>query len=273
MEILNKTGLSRLIENIFNTFSKIGHTHTVSQITNFPKIPTKTSELTNDSGFKTTDNNTTYSISKSGSSVVLTGSDKSSTSVSFSASDVGADVSGAASTALNNAKSYTDTEIEEAVASIQSKLDAKVPTNRTINGKALSQNISLSASDVGADASGAANTALTNAKSYTDTEISELSTSVQSKLDAKVPTSRTVNGKALSTNITLTASDVGADASGAANTALTNAKKYTDDQLATIPTESATTDEILDFIGDGISEVLIDYEIATVSEVQNYINV
>ena len=34
-------------------------------------------------------------------------------------------------------------------------------------------------------------------------------TSLQSTLDAKVPTSRTVNGKALSANITLSASDVG----------------------------------------------------------------
>lgn len=44
-------------------------------------IPTKTSQLTNDSGFKTTDNNTTYSLSKSGSTITLTGSDGSKTSV------------------------------------------------------------------------------------------------------------------------------------------------------------------------------------------------
>lgn len=50
-----------------------------------------------------------------------------------------------------------------------------VPTSRTVNGKALSGNVSLSASDLGA-----------------------------------VPTYRTVNGKALSGNITLSASDVGA---------------------------------------------------------------
>ena len=50
-----------------------------------------------------------------------------------------------------------------------------VPTSRTINGKALSSNITLSASDVSA-----------------------------------VPTSRTINGKALSSNITLSASDVSA---------------------------------------------------------------
>ena len=36
------------------------------------------------------------------------------------------------------------------VTNLQSSLDAKVPTSRTINGKALSSNISLTASDVGA---------------------------------------------------------------------------------------------------------------------------
>lgn len=48
---------------------------------NTSAIPTKTSQLTNDSGFKTTDNNTTYSISKSGSTITLIGSDGSTTSV------------------------------------------------------------------------------------------------------------------------------------------------------------------------------------------------
>lgn len=44
------------------------HTHTKSEITDFPTIPTKTSQLTNDSGFKTTDNNTTYDFSATKSS-------------------------------------------------------------------------------------------------------------------------------------------------------------------------------------------------------------
>lgn len=44
-------------------------------------VPTKISELTNDSGYKTTDSNTTYSLSKSGSTITLTGSDGSTTSV------------------------------------------------------------------------------------------------------------------------------------------------------------------------------------------------
>lgn len=60
-------------------------------------------------------------------------------------------------------------------SSIQTQLNGKVPTSRTVNSKELSSNITLSAADVNA-----------------------------------VPTSRTVNGKSLSSNITLSASDVGA---------------------------------------------------------------
>lgn len=38
-------------------------------------VPTKVSELTNDSGYKTTDNNTTYTLTKSGANISLSGSD------------------------------------------------------------------------------------------------------------------------------------------------------------------------------------------------------
>ena len=55
-------------------------------------VPTKTSQLTNDSGFKTTDNNTTYSLSKNGSTITLTGSDGKTTSVTDS--DTIVDISG-----------------------------------------------------------------------------------------------------------------------------------------------------------------------------------
>lgn len=66
-----------------------------------------------------------------------------------------------------------------------------VPTNRTINGKALSTDISLTASDTGARPS-----------TWTPTA---------AEIGA-VPTTRTVNEKALNTDISLTATDVGARA-------------------------------------------------------------
>jgi len=58
------------------------------------------------------------------------------------------------------------------------------------------------------------------------------------------PTSRTVNGKELSSNITLSASDVGADASGSANTALNSAKSYTDDAIEALGDTYYTEAEI-----------------------------
>lgn len=72
------------VKKAIGLFEPKSHTHTKSQITDFPTIPTKTSQLTNDSGFKTTDNNTTYSLSKSGSTITLTGSDGKTTSVTDS---------------------------------------------------------------------------------------------------------------------------------------------------------------------------------------------
>ena len=61
-------------------------TYTAAEVGALPStttIPTKTSQLTNDSGFKTTDNNTTYSLSISGSTITLTGSDGSTSSVTL----------------------------------------------------------------------------------------------------------------------------------------------------------------------------------------------
>lgn len=57
-------------------------------------------------------------------------------------------------------------------------------------------------------------------------------TDLQSSLDDKVSISRTVNGKTLESNITLSASDVGADPSGSASSALSSAQAYTDEQVA-----------------------------------------
>ena len=44
-------------------------------------IPTKTSDLSNDSGYKTTDTNTTYTLTKEGNQIVLNGSDGSKSNV------------------------------------------------------------------------------------------------------------------------------------------------------------------------------------------------
>ncbi len=78
---------------------------------------------------------------------------------------------------------------------LQTALDAKVPTTRTVNGHALSSNVTVSASDVGAP-SGSGTSTGTNTG---DQDLSGL-----------VPKTTTVNGHALSSNVSVTAGDVGA---------------------------------------------------------------
>ena len=97
-----------------------------------------------------------------------------------------------------------------------------VPTSRTVNGKALSQDISLAARDVGARPDtwtpSAADVGALPAQTGTQGQllgftannvVGAVAAPTADSLGA-VPTSRTVNGQALSQNITLDAEDVGA---------------------------------------------------------------
>lgn len=90
------------------------------------------------------------------------------------------------------------------------------------------------------DAKDSANKALEDANLYTDEAMKEKADLVhthsidevnelQTALDAKVPTDRTVNGKSLTDNITLTYEDVGADPVDSAKNALETANQYTDE--------------------------------------------
>ena len=108
------------------------------------------------------------------------------------------------------------------VTGLQGALDAKVPTSRTVNGKALSANISLAKADVG----------LANVENKSSTELSTLIRSqivaddvpvipimkvdglgdslslVWIGLNQKVEKTTTINGKALDTNISLGGQDI-----------------------------------------------------------------
>ena len=119
-------------------------------------------------------------------------------------------------TATANELNYVD----GVTSNIQTQLNDKVPTTRTVNGKTLSADITLSANDVGADASGAANTALTNAKSYTDGQIdamvgdktvsAQISAAVANKADSDHTHSSYVNQKAFS-NVKVDSTTIAAD--------------------------------------------------------------
>lgn len=91
---------------------------------------------------------------------------------------------------LNN--TVTSTAIDQAATANAVKLandnaNTRVPSTRTVNGLALSSNISITAALVGA---------------YTTAQVDSL-------VNARVPNTRRVNGKALSTDITINAGDVG----------------------------------------------------------------
>ena len=89
-----------------------------------------------------------------------------------------------------------------------------VPKTRTVNKKALSEDISLTAADVGADAKGTATSAVSNHNSDSNAHSSVLANYVKG--------TRKINNKALSSDISLSANDVGADAQGSANSAVSS---------------------------------------------------
>lgn len=95
---------------------------------------------------------------------------------------------------------------------INTALAGKVPTTRTVNGKTLSANISLSASDVGADTEGSADTALAEAKSYTDTKVSALVNGAPETLDTlgELATAMEENDDAIAALETIAASKANA---------------------------------------------------------------
>lgn len=157
-------------------YSPVGHNHNDKYYTetevntllankaNTEDIPEKVSKLTNDSGY----------ITKSVSNLENY----------YTTTDIDSKV-----TILNNSiegkANVTHGHTIANVDNLQSTLDSKVPVTRTVNGKALSANISLSASDVGADVSGTASSAVsthnTNTSAHNDIRL--LITNLTNRLD------------------------------------------------------------------------------------------
>ena len=157
------------------------------------------------------------------------------------------------------------------VDGLQSALDGKVPTTRTVNGKALSANITLSASDVGADTSGSASSALSSAKVYVDTHINNtdvhITSDERSKLanieaGAQKNTVTGVKGSSESSyrtgNINITKANIGLG--NVNNTSDTNKPVSTAQQAAidsSLESAKSYTDDKIDIImGEGVSDSL-----------------
>lgn len=199
------SALTQFLKKCRETFASITHTHTKSEITDFPTIPTKTSQLTNDSGFKTTDNNTTYSISKSGNTITLTGSDGSSTSVTDSdtkvtntlATTTKAYVTGTTSSKTNTGTLvfdtgvYLDTSTGELTATtFKGNLAGKA--NSSYSADEASHAFMADADDNGDiirttyETKSDASSKLSTAKSYSDTNLATAKSYTDTKIDAIV---------------------------------------------------------------------------------------
>jgi hypothetical protein len=73
-------------------------------------------------------------------------------------------------------------EVDEKLSQLESKIPTDyVPSSRTINGKSLNSDISISAEDIGAEKEGAAEQALQDAKAYTNEQNADISNQIAQK--------------------------------------------------------------------------------------------
>lgn len=118
---------------------------------------------------------------------------------------------------LNGQVSSLDTTVQGLNTTVAGKADASalanyVPTSRTVNGKPLTSNVTLSATDVGSYPTSTIDDQFVKDSEFTSV-LEELMGQISGKADASalagyVPTSRTVNGKALSANVSLAPADI-----------------------------------------------------------------
>ena len=225
------------------------HTHTKSQITDFPTIPSKTSDLTNDSGFLTahqdisgkanTEDLATVAFSgdyndldnlptipsaqvnsdwnaTSGKAQILNkpsipskpsdigAASSSHTHTSANITDLSSTISSAISGKADSATSLSGYGITDAYT--KTEIDGMISAGMHYKGTKASYSALPSTGNAIGDLWNVTDTGANYA--WNGTAWDKLSENID--LSGYVPTSRTVNGKALSANISLTASDVGA---------------------------------------------------------------
>ena len=166
-----------------------------SAILNKPSIPSKTSQITNDSGFITIDQVPEGAVAST-TTPLMAGTASVGTEAGFARGDHThpSDTSRVPITRKINGNAL-DADVTLDAASV-----GAVPTTRTINGHAMDANVTLTNEDVNA---------VPNTRKVNGHELSSDVTLGASDVGA-VPTTRTVNGKALDANITITNEDLGA---------------------------------------------------------------
>ncbi|UEQ10167.1 phage tail protein [Pectobacterium versatile] len=146
--------------------------------------------------------------------------------ITLGAGDVGAYTKLETDTAVSVATTAANTAAT-AAANANTNANGRVPSGRSVNGKALSADIALGAGDVGAYTKAETDTRVTAATTAAN-NAATAATNANTNANGRVPSGRTVNGKALSADIVLTAGDVGALTAGgtaAAATKLATARK------------------------------------------------
>ncbi|MEI7073306.1 phage tail protein [Pectobacterium versatile] len=146
--------------------------------------------------------------------------------ITLGAGDVGAYTKLETDTAVSVATTAANTAAT-AAANANTNANGRVPSGRTVNGKALSADIALGAGDVGAYTKAETDTRVTAATTAAN-NAATAAANANTNANGRVPSGRTVNGKALSADIVLTAGDVGALTAGgtaAAATKLATARK------------------------------------------------
>lgn len=131
-------------------------------------------------------------------------------------------------TLVDETKSYVDSAVSTKansshthsisnVTNLQSSLDAKVPTSRTVNGKALSSNITLSASDVGAAASSHTHSSYVNQNAFSSVKVGSTTVSADTTTDTLelvAGSNITITPDATNDKVTIAATDTTYDAAG-----------------------------------------------------------
>ncbi|WP_240040886.1 tail fiber protein [Pectobacterium versatile] len=122
--------------------------------------------------------------------------------------DVGAYTKAETDASVGVAIDYADTAVVYATQAI-TNANSRVPSGRAVNGKALSEDITLSAGDVGAYTKAETDTRIATATTAAN-NAATAATSANTNANGRVPSGRKVNDKALTADIALTAVDVGA---------------------------------------------------------------
>ncbi|WP_274727422.1 phage tail protein [Xenorhabdus bovienii] len=167
----------------------------------------------------TANQNATSAIQSAGSKVPLirkVNGKELSTDIQLIADDVGAYNKKETDDRINIVDKLADTANKNAISAIQN-VDSKVPLTRKVNGKELSTDIELTATDIDVYNKADVNILFEDVK--------ELANNANNNADNKVPLTRTVNGKALLTDIKLQASDLNVYSKGEIDSRIEDVKE------------------------------------------------